>query len=591
MQQTSPDTAALGSQQTSWASIAYALLGGGSNSMPTRRKPKQGGDGGSQASRVCPHCGKAFSSAGGLAYHVKQKVCRKAAKSPAEDEDKGQAENGKKQVAAKSGDKRKRSSVTDAGDVNQTRINKKELAETPVGGKRRRTKVKSYAEDVDGDSSSAYEDKGDSDQEDDDLDIDDLDPEEVCSERKKRTSWRRSKPKIAAPDKRRASFRVLNPGEKFMTKFGIVKVLADNRLPPGKEVSERHPPKQVLTRYHAECRRFEVRKDRMRDEIAAGGRYRRSELLRLHADGTMNEAKKAQLSWKLYCSSLELDQVLKQGKTYVEPITNYVKDDCTPTDPWPKDEFYPDRIVECELVQDKRAIIDVSGVEMDDAGDRGVACEERAQKMSNRQKIPMRLYLQRKELSQVYREDEANFICADCGKQYVSRQAITYHVKKKICVVPSYDVEKKEEHIAGIDKQGQSKSARSLKALLTKKHFVSKARLTVKQEVIEIDGDGSASKPASKARSSSKAKSRDLVFGNPNNIKQNKLASMPSWIVFDAEHSPSECFQLCVSFSHTALTPSCSLTRIIKTIQCTLRSITLWAFGAGRRIANTLAKR
>lgn len=525
--------------QDSWARIAYALLGGGSNNMPKRKKPKQGSD----ALRLCPHCGKAFSSAGGLAYHVKQKVCRKAANSPGEDEtgsDKGEAEEGKKQetVVAKSGGKRKRSSVkSDAGDdAKNTRRIKKKQAEIPVSGKRRRTKVKSYAEDVDGDSSSAYEDKADSDHEDDDLDVDDFVPEEVHSEsKKKRKSWRRSKPKIIAQDKR--AFRVLRPGEKFITKFGIVKVLADNRLPPGKEISEEYPPKPVLTRYHADCRRFEVRKDRKRDEIAAGGRYRRSELVRLHADGSTTEANKAKLSWKLYCSSLELDEILKQRKTYVEPITNYVKEDCTPTDPWSKDEFYPDRIVECEFVQDKRVIVDVSGEEMDDAGgDRGVVCEERVQNMSNRQKIPMRLYLQRKELSQVYREDEANFICADCGKQYVSRQAITYHVKKKICVVPAYDVDKKEERIAGIDKQAQSKSTRSLKDLLMKKHFVGKAKLPVKQEVIEIDEGGAASKPASKAKA--RSSTRDLVFGNPNNIKQNKLASMPSWIVFNAEHSP-----------------------------------------------------
>ena len=526
------------------------MLRSGSNNMPTRRRPKQDGAVGSQPSRACPHCGKAFSSAGGLAYHVKQNVCRKATTNgPGGDKavgENGKAKNSEKQetVAAKSSrGKRKRSSVeSDADD------HKKEPAETPVSGRRRKTKVKSYAEDVDEDSSSAYEDKGDSDHdEDDDLEVDDLAPDEVYSEpKKKKTSWRRSKPKItAAPDKRGASFRVLRPGEKFMTKFGIVKVLADNRLPPGKEVSEEYPPKPVLVRYHADCRRFEARQDRMRDEIAAGGRYRRSELKRLH-EGSMNESEKAKLSWKLYCSSLDLDEILKQRKTYVEPITNCVKDDCRPTDPWPKDEFYPDRIVECEVIQDKRVIIDVSGVEMDDGGgDRGVVCEERAQKISSRQKVPMRLYLQRKELSEAYREDEANFICADCGKQYVSRQASTYHVKKKICVVPACDIARpKEERIAGIDKRAQSKSARSLTALLLKKHFVSKAKFPVKEEVIEIDDADAASKPASKAKSrsaksrSSKANSQDLVFGNPNNIKQSKLASMPSWIVFNAERSP-----------------------------------------------------
>jgi hypothetical protein len=108
-------------------------------------------------------------------------------------------------------------------------------------------------------------------------------------------------------------------------------------------------------------------------------------------------------------------------------------------DPLAPEDSYPDRIVECILVPDtrKRFASDFNVVPVG----------TQTKPMKN----PTRLFLRRDALTDAYMEQNATYLCSDCG-QHFSSGGLKYHASSKVCVQKKQAVgDARKEHIKMVD--------------------------------------------------------------------------------------------------------------------------------------------
>jgi hypothetical protein len=254
--------------------------------------------------------------------------------------------------------------------------------------------------------------------------------------------------------KRRTSFArsfKLKKGARFITKFGIIEVIADDRLPENhcSSAIDQNAVRSFMKRRD----RFQERKLLLLDKIAAGTRHRREELKKLYLESKTTNGSGSTLSqqkvWNLYCKSLTSKQILTEGLTWVCGNVASKKasrfESGLEDDPRSPKDHYLDRIVECKLVQDEREVIVMT------------SSTSRREVPSNPKKAnPMRLFLSRRELMREYDSSKSNYKCDNCGKDYTYRSGCSLHMatckSKKI-----KDEEKRHKRIMAIESKVYSK--------------------------------------------------------------------------------------------------------------------------------------
>lgn len=101
-----------------------------------------------------------------------------------------------------------------------------------------------------------------------------------------------------------------------------------------------------------------------------------------------------------------------------------VANDIGPDPSEPPDSF-PDRIVVCKVIPDKRKIFCMHSEDIHDLEESTTANQD---VMTN-----SRLYLRRSDLKEEYIETDELYVCATCGTKFSSKTGCQYHMKSKVC--------------------------------------------------------------------------------------------------------------------------------------------------------------
>ncbi len=257
-------------------------------------------------------------------------------------------------------------------------------------------------------------------------------------------------------------FPVLEQGERFVTTFGVVSVLGDNRVPDdyGKTKITKELRK-AKTYYTKKKDRLITKKGKLNLYMTKLSRKRRETLLELwndrYGDGNAKIDAKifAEKTFKVYCPSSTAKELLSDGDdTKVKiPLQKPLQPipDIGPNPAFPAD-CYPNRIVKCVLVKDKRKRVWDTDEVLDGRWshvDSAIALVEKVQKKSktkkkNLEKVKnddednidesgMTIFIRRMDLIHRYNPESPVYICKYCGKEFFSRVGCKNHLDEKIC--------------------------------------------------------------------------------------------------------------------------------------------------------------
>ncbi len=221
---------------------------------------------------------------------------------------------------------------------------------------------------------------------------------------------------------------------------GIVEVIADDRLPDDHHKTA--VDQKANESYLKKRTKYRAKEAKVTDQIATGIRSRRAQLknIYLESKSTGSITSKTQKEvWDLYCKRITPKEIIKDDITWNGKVSGKMKehDRFLEVDPRIPADHYPDRIVECKLVEDDREIRLGNIINGDVSGDGEVECEINPAKNQTTKTttLPMRLYLKRRELIRESGPSERNFTCNNCGKKdYKSRDALSYHIKSRQCL-------------------------------------------------------------------------------------------------------------------------------------------------------------
>lgn len=208
-------------------------------------------------------------------------------------------------------------------------------------------------------------------------------------------------------------FGTLNKGDKFVVHpFGVVEVVCDNRA-----TSNFKMVPESLRTLNAE---WKSRKTKIDGKIETMARNASIESL----------ARRSILS-KIYEQKGEVDQqavFFGKDPRSIDPEKDYPDIELppeVPVNPAAPPESFPDRIVECISIPDKRQRFrtddDLHLFTVDEDADVTGGYE-------------IKLYLRRSVLTETYDEGGEVFSCALCGNMFASRPGITYHKNASACL-------------------------------------------------------------------------------------------------------------------------------------------------------------
>lgn len=207
----------------------------------------------------------------------------------------------------------------------------------------------------------------------------------------------------------------LRPGSKFITQFGIVEVVADDRaIPMGKMTPDIN---RRFKEFQGFKTRLEAKTIKAQDEVASQLRARRNKINALYEKGTLNKSS----TFHAYFGKDPTN--LTDADTPQKPLLT--TGGPTQEDPYAAlASFFPDRIVECILVPDERQRF----LSID------VVIPNHVRETAATGKNPTRLFLKRRVLTEAYNPALATYTCVDCGRNFLSLAGMRYHCNGKVCV-------------------------------------------------------------------------------------------------------------------------------------------------------------
>jgi hypothetical protein len=204
-------------------------------------------------------------------------------------------------------------------------------------------------------------------------------------------------------------FHRLAPGHEFVTIFGVVRVLNDDR---GPDPVGRLPEKgdKVVKQWKTARSKRMMKVEALHAAATGANLFRRRALGTLYTKGLV--------------SAGTVSDVYSRTRTDAggkESSERFVVPEESP-DPEVPAESYPDRIVECAFIPDAREHITLDR----DGSEDSLVCSSEG--------IPgSRMYVRRRDLTEGYVRDEVTFTCCYCGQTFASRPGATYHLRSSGC--------------------------------------------------------------------------------------------------------------------------------------------------------------
>ena len=267
-------------------------------------------------------------------------------------------------------------------------------------------------------------------------------------------------------------FPILEQGEMFVTPFGIVEVLKDDRA--GEDFASSKFPDDIKERKKRYSRKVELagrRRAKVHLLVAKKSRQRRNNLLqhylnyREDADAENEFAKKVFNEYYPHASAEQIFNGIYMKSMEPELVSVEDPRDIDPDDPGVLVDSYPNRIVECVLIPDERKHvydIDEEIIGRLSKVDVALALVDKAQKNVKKRKkknpnveLPgsrMKLFLKRHSLNEIYNAGLPVYVCQKCGKNFTSRPGFRAHLDQKSCVVEAENFKiKRESRLAEVD--------------------------------------------------------------------------------------------------------------------------------------------
>ena len=226
-------------------------------------------------------------------------------------------------------------------------------------------------------------------------------------------------------DNEKVALPILAPGTEFVTRWGIVRVVNDNQaIPTGK----------VLDASSKELKHWKLRKNKRETKRISD--YKTVSVHSLARRKRLGCTYKPHRNYQPTTSSKDVMSAYFGPQGYKRasgrgfpPVRAEPTNDPSPLEP---DDSYPNRIVECVLVPDRRKVYDCYMIQ--NLEQREFVQTERAEKSLTLESVfPTKMYLQRRELTEKYFGEGVVFICKGCGKTVSSLAGAKYHVSITSC--------------------------------------------------------------------------------------------------------------------------------------------------------------
>ncbi|VEU41273.1 unnamed protein product [Pseudo-nitzschia multistriata] len=239
----------------------------------------------------------------------------------------------------------------------------------------------------------------------------------------------RKTPVAITSDHKLLPFPTLNPGQQFVTKFGVVEVVRDDRAIPTavfpKDIQERHRKfkKSEASKVHKEAGKYVRRSSKLRvrrnaiNAVYEKGNVHRRSIFEAYFDGDPEHMKSVICANKALVSGSTETILLSEAD--VTPLATKARDPKEPED------SFPNRIVECIWIPDERT--HVLSLQRNDPVKRDHGqrqTEQRCQK----------LFLRRRLLTEPYEKAIRVSYCSDCGRTFNSASSRRSHCVQKKCI-------------------------------------------------------------------------------------------------------------------------------------------------------------
>ncbi|KAL7558781.1 hypothetical protein ACA910_018285 [Epithemia clementina (nom. ined.)] len=227
-------------------------------------------------------------------------------------------------------------------------------------------------------------------------------------------------------------FPTLEPGTLLVTRFGVVQVVRDDRATPTASFPENL--KHLVRLYNGSRHKRELQVQKVRSHQQAMHLLQRKRLNKLYERGNISQETVFNT-----CSVFRVRDKIVATEVTSDPAAKRQTGIWPPRpDPSVPAESFPDRIVECIRVPDARKRYC------------GVDCTPMTAKTVTNP--PMRLFLRRRILTEIYSENGELFVCPTCGYEFESRIGLTHHAKNDSCVRKAEELKTKNmERINAVD--------------------------------------------------------------------------------------------------------------------------------------------
>jgi len=224
-------------------------------------------------------------------------------------------------------------------------------------------------------------------------------------------------------------FSTLEPGKKFVTPFGVVEVVKDDRATPTAVLPD--DAQQRYRKYQKAQIAIEAKELRRHAKIASKLRIRREAVSALYEKGKAN--RRSVFDAYFGGDPEHIRSVIKANEALANDVSNTKSssgDEWRTSDPKIPKDSYPNRIVECKLITDHR------WHNLDSTNTRV--------KRSFNQK-PAKMFLQRRLLKEPYEMGDTAYHCPDCGKKFHNSQSRKLHCAQKKCIQDAKALKEKRE--------------------------------------------------------------------------------------------------------------------------------------------------
>jgi hypothetical protein len=212
-------------------------------------------------------------------------------------------------------------------------------------------------------------------------------------------------------------FGTLEAGSKFVTNWGVVQVIRDDRATPVAEPLQK--PKDLARSFQAHKSSRENQLEKQYATLAVLSLTRRKQLLeeyKTKADSNITP----QSVWMAYFGTREDPREIPKSRQAAPFRLGQLRDD-----PLAPENAFADRIVECiAIADDRRRFVGL----YDDSETTG---------SSSMGRYPTKLFLSRRLLTESYNPSGSIHMCPSCGRSFGSKPGCKYHLVSKVCTSKS----------------------------------------------------------------------------------------------------------------------------------------------------------